>query len=73
MKTSTTITLCLALALALGACVSSGRGGKYVDPLTCQIKNAPAGSPQFDANCILAAQQAAKASKDRPSAPPKKK
>lgn len=72
MKTSIVMTACLALALTLGACMSSGPGGKYVDPLTCQIKNAPAGSAQYDANCILAAQQAAKASKDRPSGPPKK-
>jgi hypothetical protein len=69
---STGAAVALLLLVALAACVSSGKGGKYVDPMTCQIKNAAAGSPQYDADCILAAQAAAKASKDRPSGPPKK-
>jgi outer membrane murein-binding lipoprotein Lpp len=48
------------LGVAVAGCVSSGGGGgRYVDPMTCEVKNPRAGEPQFDPDCIKAAQAAA--------------
>jgi hypothetical protein len=47
---------------ALAACVAPGKseslGGRYVDPYTCEIKP-PQSPPQYDPDCIQAAQRAA--------------
>jgi hypothetical protein len=51
------------LAVGLAACAnSSGNrsiGGRYVDPMTCEIRNGPPGPAQYDPDCIKAAQGSA--------------
>lgn len=36
-------------------------GGRYIDQMTCEIKNPNEGDPKYDPQCILAAQASAKA------------
>jgi hypothetical protein len=52
-----------ALAAVIAGCAlgPSTAGGRYIDQMTCEIKNPNAGDPKYDPQCILAAQQSAKA------------
>ena len=51
------------LTAAIAGCAMgpAAAGGRYVDQMTCEIKNPNAGDPKYDPQCILAAQQSAKA------------
>lgn len=67
-----------AMAAAFAAACATGdhTSSRYTDPMTCEIKNRTPDQPQYDPQCILAAQQAAQqAAKDaaRAAAAAKKK
>lgn len=66
----------LAAAVAAACATGDHASSRYTDPMTCEIKNRKPDEPQYDPQCILAAQQAAQqAAKDaaRAAAAAKKK
>ena len=49
-------------AAFVAACATGDHAStRYIDPMTCEIKNRQAGEEQYDAQCIKAAQAAAAA------------
>jgi hypothetical protein len=51
----------LACGLAAACATGDHTSTRYVDPMTCEIKNRQAGEEQYDPQCIKAAQAAAAA------------